>query len=102
MFALVKVAHVVPEFLNCASAGRGRRDERGEVARDEAGARRGAEADACAPRAGARRSSGGAVTMNANTVTLLVSQSSGSLKDSASWNVCSPTVMTYSSHRHMD
>ena len=32
-----KASHDVPERVNCASAGRGRRDQRGEVARDEAG-----------------------------------------------------------------
>ena len=38
-----KASHDVPEPVNCASAGRGRRDQRGEVARDEAGRARGGE-----------------------------------------------------------
>ena len=49
-----KASHDVPEPLNCASAGRGSRDQREEVARDEAGRARGGErrrmcTDVCAP-----------------------------------------------------
>ena len=61
-FGGFKASHDVPEPWNCASAGRGRRDQRGEVARDEAGRARGGErrrmcTDVCAPREARRERS---------------------------------------------